>query len=134
MNETKQEARSTDHSNKSILSRGCVPIMSLEASKSLPPLIGNPEYVPTMNDTDFIQQLESRQWSVIWFAPGACRYSAARQSIPGGISDTKGWTLEQYRELVRKHQGDKIQIVETQEERLTVGLLKNALEKAREMS
>ncbi len=133
MNETKQEhINSADNSRKSILARGCDPFASLEASKAIPPLIGNPEYVPTTNDADFIEKLKSRDWSVIFFAPGACRFSAAKQPIPGGISQTQGWTLEQYRELVRKHQGDTIQIVETQEERKTVSLLKSALEKAQE--
>ncbi len=133
MNETKQEyINSADNSRKSILARGCDPFASLEASKAIPPLIGNPEYVPTTNDADFIEKLKSRNWSVIFFAPGACRFSAAKQPIPGGNSQTQGWTLEQYRELVRKHQGDTIQIVETQEERKTVSLLKIALEKARE--
>ena len=133
MNETKQEyINSADNSRKSILARGCDPFASLEASKAIPPFIGNPEYVPTTNDADFIEKLQSRDWSVIFFAPGACRFSAAKQPIPGGNSQTQSWTLEQYRELVRKHQGDTIQIVETQEERKTVSLLKSALEKARE--
>lgn len=133
MNESKEESiNSADNSRKSILARGCDPLASLEASKAIPPLIGNPEYIPTINDADFIQKLESRSWSVIFFAPGACRFSAAKQSIPGGNSQTQGWTLEQYRELVRKHQEDTVEIVETQEERKTVSLLKSALEKARE--
>ncbi len=120
-----------NNSTKSILARGCDPIASLQASKAIPPLIGNPEYVPTTNDADFIEQLKSRQWSVIFFAPGACRFSAAKRPIPGSNSETKGWTLEQYRELVYEHQGSSIQIVETQDERETVSLLKNALEMAR---
>ena len=133
MNESKQESiNSADNSRKSILARGCDPLASLEASKAIPPLIGNPEYIPTTTDADFIEKLKSRSWSVIFFAPGACRFSAANQPIPGGNSQTQGWTLEQYRELVRKHQGDMIEIVETQEERKTVSLLKSALEKARE--
>ena len=133
MNESKQESiNSADNSRKSILARGWDPIASLEASKAIPPLIGNPEYIPATNDADFIEKLKSRSWSVIFFAPGACRFSAAKQPIPGGNSQTQGWTLEQYRELVRKHQGDTIQIVETQEERKSASLLKSALEKARE--
>ena len=130
MNDSQQPP--LDNSKKSILARGCDPYASLQASKALPPLMGNPEYVPTTDDADFIEQLESRQWSVIFFAPGACRFSAARQAIPGGNAATQGWSLEQYRELVRKHQGDAVQIVETPEERETVGLLKIALEQARE--
>ena len=50
---------------------------------------------------------------MIYFAPGACRFSASRQSIPGGNSETVGWTLEQYRELVYELQDDKVQFVET---------------------
>ena len=133
MNETNQkQINSADNSRKSILARACDPLVSLEASKAIPPLIGNPEYVPATDDADFIEKLKSRDWSVIFFAPGACRFSAAKQPIPGGISQTKGWTLEQYRELVRQHQGDTVQIVETYEERKSVGLLKSALEIARE--
>ena len=98
MNETKQEyINSADNSRKSILARGCDPFASLQASKAIPPLIGNPEYVPTTNDADFIEKLRSRDWSVIFFAPGACRFSAAKQPIPSGNSQTQGWTLEQYR-------------------------------------
>lgn len=133
MNETQQvSAQSIDHSEKSILARGCDPTMSREASRAIPPLVGNPEYIPTTDDADFIEKLKSRKWSVVFFAPGACRFSAAKRPIPGRNSDTAGWTLEQYRELVRELQGDDIQIVETLDERETVGLLKTALAKARE--
>ena len=133
MNQTKHEyISSVDHSRKSILARGCDPFASLEASKAIPPLVGNPEYVPTTTDEEFIEKLQSRKWSVVLFAPGACRFSAAKLPIPGGNSQTQGWTLEQYRELVQKHQGNNIQIVETPEERETVSLLKEALERARE--
>lgn len=121
-----------DNSGKSILARGCDSLMSFQASKAIPPLLGNPVYVSTTNDVDFIEKLESRQWSVVFFAPGACRYSAAKKPIPGGNYQTQDWTLEQYRELVKKIQGDKIQIVETHDEGETVSLLKSALAKARE--
>jgi hypothetical protein len=133
MNQPKHEYLSTvDHSRKSILARGCDPFASLEASKAIPPLVGNPEYVPTTTDEEFIEKLQSRKWSVVLFAPGACRFSAAKLPIPGGNSQTQDWTLEQYRELVQKHQGNSIPIVETPEERETVRLLKGALESARE--
>lgn len=135
MNNSKQEQlNSANHSRKSILSRGCDPVMAAKAAEAIPPIIGYPEFVPTTNDADFIQQLESRKWSVIFFAPGACRFNATKQAIPGGNSETRGWTLEQYRDLVYKHQGDTIQIVETQEEAQTVNLLQRALEIARETS
>lgn len=116
-----------DHSDKSILARGCDPQMSAYASKILPPLIGNPEYIPTTNDDDFINKLISRKWSVVFFAPGACRYSATVMPIPGGNNDTKGWTLEEYKELVYKYQGKDIQIVEAIDESQSVDLLKSAL-------
>lgn len=133
MKKTKQQLiSSADNSRKSILARGCDPLASLEASKVIPPLIGNPEYVPTTDDADFIEKLKSRSWSVIFFAPGACRLSAAERPIPGNNSQTRGWTLAQYRELARKYQGEAVQIVETQEERTTVNRLKSALKKARE--
>jgi len=95
-------------------------------------LVGNPEYVPTTNDGDFVEMLMARKWSVVFFAPGACRFSAARQPIPGGSSQTRGWTLEQYRDFVRKYQGDDVQIVEPLEESETVSLLKQALAMAPE--
>jgi hypothetical protein len=133
MNQTKHEySSSADNSAKSILARGCDHSASLEASRAIPPLIGNPEYVPTTNDEDFIKKLQSRDWSVVFFAPGACRFSAMDMPIPGGSSRTQGWTLEQYRKLVRQHQGDQIEIVEAPDERETVKLLKEALGKARE--
>ena len=133
MNQTKHEYTSTpDNSGKSILARGCDPHASREAARAIPPLIGNPEYVPTTDDEDFIEKLRSRDWSVVSFAPGACRFSSANRPIPGGSSRTHGWTLEQYRDLVRKHQGDQVEIVETLDERETVPLLADALEKARE--
>jgi hypothetical protein len=131
MNHTKHEdTRSLDNSRKSILARGCDPFVSAEAARAIPPLVGNPEYVATTNDEDFIDKLQSRDWSVVFFAPGACRFSAANQPIPGGNSRTKGWTLEQYRELVRKHQGERTVIVETPDESETVRLLKEALERS----
>lgn len=130
---TKQEhLNMVDNSKKSILARGCDPGLSLRFSKVVPPLIGNAAYVPTTDDTDFINKLKSRKWSVIYFAPGACRYIAAKQQIPGGNYDTRGWTLEQYKELIRKLQGEDIQIVESLYEQGAIDLLKRALEKARE--
>ena len=133
MNLTAQETlTSPDNSKKTILARGCDPVMSLRFSKMVPSMIGNPEYVPTTDDADFIKKLESQKWSVIFFAPGACRLSTAKRPIPGGNYNTKGWTLEQYKELVRKLQGEDVQIVETFDERGTIDLLKKALVNARE--
>ncbi len=135
MNLTAQNnSANLDNSNKSILARACDPAASVNFANIVPPLIGNAEYVPTTDDTDFIKQLESRKWSIVFFAPGACRLSAAKRQIPGGNYDTKGWTLEQYKELVRKLEGDEVQIVETLDERETVNLLEAALEKAGEVN
>ena len=121
----------TDNSNKSILARGCDPRMSFQAAKGIPPLIGNPEYTATTSDADFFKKLREKQYSIVFFAPGACRFSAVSQPIPGGNIDTKGWTLKQYREYVYQTQGDDIQIVETTAENEVIGLLKKALSKAR---
>lgn len=133
MEEIKQQFKKVDNSNKSILARGCDPTLSLQFSKMVPPLVGNAEYIPTTNDVDFVEKLNSRKWSVVYFAPGACRFSAAKQQIPGGNNDTKGWTLEKYKALIHKLQGEDIQIVESLYEQGAIELLNNALEKAREV-
>jgi len=117
-----------DNSNKSILSRGCDPEMGRRAIKLLPPVLGNPEMVSVTNDDDFITELQRKKWSVILFAPGACRYDATKLPIPGSRLLTKGWGLAEYRNLVRKLQGEDINIVETTDERQIVPLLRKALE------
>ena len=117
-----------NNSNKSILSRGCDPEMGRRAIKLLPPVLGNPEMVAVTNDDDFITELQRKKWSVILFAPGACRYDAIKSPIPGSRSQTKGWGLAEYRDLVRKHQSEDINIVETTDERQIVPLLRKALE------
>ncbi len=125
--------RNIDNSNKSILARGCDPVLSARFAKIVPPLIGNAEYVPTTDDNDFINQLKSRKWSVIYFAPGACRYNAAKRQIPGGNYDTQGWSLEEYKKLIRELQGNEIQIVESLHEQGALELLHTALVKSREV-
>ncbi len=128
-NKTKNSTK--DNSNKSILARGCDPAMSIaQLPKRYLRWSENPEYVSTTDDADFFEKLKSRKWSVIFFAPGACRLSAAKQPIPGGNLDTTGWSLDQYHAMVRKLQGDEIQIVGTMDERQTVGILKDAFEKS----
>ncbi len=122
-----------DNSNKSILARGCDPEMGRRAIELLPPLLGNPEMVSVTNDDDFITELKRKKWSVIHFAPGACRYDATKSSIPGSRSLTEGWGLAKYRNLVRKHQGEDIKIVETTDERQIVPLLRKALESINEI-
>ena len=126
------DAESLDHSNKSILARGCDPQMALRASKMLPPHLGNPTLVSTTNDDDFIAKLQSARWSVVFFAPGACRHDKANNPIPGARDQTHGWGLTQYRALVREHQGDDVQIVETTDEREIIPLLRRALAQSRD--
>jgi len=118
-----------DNSNKRILARGCDPIASQNAARAIPPMIGNPQYIATVSDDEFIDKLKSQKWSVVFFAPGACRFNRAGQTIPGGNSDTQNWTLDQYKELVYQTQGNNIQIVETLSEQETVAQLATALEK-----
>ena len=133
MNTIAQEQKKlTDNSKKRILARGCDPHLSFEFAKVAPSLTGNAEYVPTTNDVDFIEKLKSQKWSVIYFAPGACRFSAAKQQIPGGNVDTRGWTLEQYKKLIYELQGNDIQIAESLYESESLAALNKALENARE--
>jgi hypothetical protein len=118
---------SINFSAKAILARGCDPQMALRASKVMPTLLGGVEFVSCTDDDDFVTKLRERQWSLIFFAPGACRYNTARMPIPGGRAHTKGWGLAEYRALVRQHQGDQIPIVETTDEREIVSRLRQAL-------
>lgn len=117
----------TNNERKSILARGCDPEMGRRSSEFLPKLLGNPEMVSVYNDNDFINQLKSRKWTVVFFAPGACRYDANNMNIPGSGGETQGWRLEEYREMVIKLQGKDIKIVETLDESKIVNLLRNAL-------
>ena len=116
-----------DNSNKSILIRGCDPEMGRRAIELLTPVLGNPEMVSVTNDDDFITELQKKKWSVIHFAPGACRCDSTKSPIPGSRTQTKGWGLTEYRTLVKKHQGQDIKIVETAYERQIVPLLRKAL-------
>tara|TARA_R110002051_G_scaffold143131_1_gene216159 strand:+ start:47 stop:463 length:417 start_codon:yes stop_codon:yes gene_type:complete len=117
----------SDNSNKSILIRGCDPEMGRRAIELLTPVLGNPEMVAVTNDDDFITELHKKKWSVIHFAPGACRYDSTQSPIPGSRIQTKGWGLTEYKTLVKKHQGQDIKIVETTYESQIVPLLIKAL-------
>ena len=121
------DGESMDFSAKTILARGCDPEMARRASKVMPALLGGVQLVSCTNDDDFVARLRERAWSVVFFAPGACRYNAARMPIPGGRAHTKGWGLAEYRALVRQYQGDQIPIVETTDEREIVPRLRQAL-------
>jgi hypothetical protein len=117
----------SDNSKKSILIRGCDPEMGRRAIELLTPVLGNPEIVSVTNDDDFITELKKKEWSVIHFAPGACRYDSTESPIPGSRTQTKGWRLTEYKTLVKKYQGQEIKIVETTYERQIVPLLRKAL-------
>ena len=117
-----------DNSGKAILARGCDPVMAHRAAQMLPPHLGNPKLVTCTDDDDFLAKLSERKWDVVFFAPGACRYNAAKQPIPGARAATKGWGLDQYRQLVREQQGEDIKIVEAVDERQIIPLLRRALE------
>jgi len=126
------DATRLDHANKSVLARGCDPQMALRASRMLPPHLGSPTFVSATSDDDFLAKLRRERWSVVFFAPGACRYDAVSKPIPGGNAQTHGWTLAQYRDAVREHQGDDVLIVETSDEREIISLLQQALAQARD--
>ena len=119
-----------DHSDKRILARGCDPQMAIRASKMLPPHLGNPELVSATNDDDFLSKLQNNKWTVVFFAPGACRYDGVNLPIPGANAQTRGWNLATYKDLVRAHQGEAIPIVETTDEREIIPLLREALKQS----
>lgn len=121
-----------NNSKKTVLARGCDPVLSAEFAKMVPALIGNAKYIPTTNDEDFIEKLKTEKWSVVYFAPGACRFSAVNQRIPGTNEATKAWTLEEYKALILEHQGPDVPVVESTEERNSLLLLNQALENAKE--
>jgi len=116
-----------DNSNKSILARGCDPEMGRRAIELLSPILGNPEMLSVTNDDNFIIELKRKKWTVIHFAPGACRYDATKSPIPGNRSLTQDWGLAEYRNLVRKYQGEDIKIIETTDESQIIPLLRKAL-------
>ena len=83
--------------------------------------------IAVTDDNNFIELIKGRKWSIIFFAPGACRYNAAKITIPGSNSLTEGWSFEEYYAFIKKHQGENIQIVETTDEKQTFTLLKKAI-------
>ena len=116
-----------DASHKVILCRGCDPVMAERSKQFLPPMLGNAQIITTTDDDAFFSALKQRKYDAVFFAPGACRWSAARQPIPGGNQATRGWSLEEYREKVRELQGQEVCIVETTKEPEIVPLLRRAL-------
>jgi len=122
----------SDLSDATLLVRGCDPTMAAKAQQFLPSMLGlrnSTQMVSTTDDVDFFDQLSRSQWDIVMFAPGACRWSEAKQPIPGGNEETKNWSLSEYRVKVRKALGENIQIVETTDEKNIVPLLREALTK-----
>ena len=123
-------AAAMDHSNKIILARGCDPVMAAKSMEFLPKMLSGVKITACTDDEEFLNLVEStHKFTAIFFAPGACRYDAAKQPIPGGNTRTQGWSLADYREFIRKHQGESVAIVETQEEAQIVPLLVEMLAK-----
>ncbi|MGB0837408.1 MAG: hypothetical protein ACPGRE_04860 [Flavobacteriaceae bacterium] len=120
-----------DYKNKSILARACDPYAAQAFAKAVKKHIGNASYTPTTNDSEFFEKLKEQQWSVVFFAPGACRINARGGNIPGASIETKSWSLEDYKKLIHQLQGNDIQILETLEEKQTIKSLTEALNIAR---
>ncbi len=116
-----------DYAHKTILARGCDPVMAERSKSFLPPLLGNCVIESCTDDIAFFNKLDTKKYDVIFFAPGACRWSAAKRPIPGGNDLTKGWGMDEYKKLVRDKQGEDCVIVETTEEKYIVPLLTKAL-------
>jgi hypothetical protein len=126
--------RAGDASKKFILGRGCDPVMAAQSASILPPLLGGCRICAFSDDDSFFKELEAMRKGekakpdVVFFAPGACRWSAARRPIPGGIAGlSHGWSLEQYYAHVRGALGEDITIVSTAAEAEMVPLLRKAL-------
>ena len=115
-----------DASAKTILVRGCDPVMAQRAGEMLPPLLGNVNIEAATQDDRFFELLESKKYDAVFFAPGACRWSAARKPIPGGNAESAGWSLDDYRVKVQQLQ-PSTKVVETCEEKEIVPLLRQAL-------
>ena len=115
-----------DASAKTILVRGCDPVMAERAGQMLPPLLGGVTIEAATEDDRFFELLASKTYDAVFFAPGACRWSAARKPIPGGNAESMGWSLDDYRIKVQQLQ-PSTKIVETCEERDIVPLLRQAL-------
>jgi hypothetical protein len=122
-----------DASAKLVLGRGCDPVMAQQSTTFLPPLLNGAKIVAFSDDDSFFAHLDAIKAgsaprpSVVFFAPGACRWSAARLPIPGGNAASAGWGLEQYHARVREVLGGDVPIVGSDREAEMVPLLRRAL-------
>ena len=123
-----------DASAKLVLGRGCDPVMAEHSKAFLPPLLNNARIDAYSSDGEFFAQLErikagqAQRPDVVFFAPGACRWSEARRPIPGGIAGlSHGWSLQQYHDKVREMLGEDTPVVGTTREAEIVPLLRKAL-------
>jgi len=114
---------------KVILARGCDPVMAARSASFLPPLLGGATILATSTDDEFMALLETRKQdiAVVFFAPGAHRWSDAKLPIPGGNADTLGWGIAEYHTAVRQRLGDAVPIVGSAREDEIVPLLRSAL-------
>ena len=66
--------------------RAIVRALSFEHARILPACIRSRTTSASIRAqrTAFLQALQARKYTVVAFAPGACRWSAQRQPIPGG--------------------------------------------------
>lgn len=107
--------------------------MAEKSVSFLPPLLGGATVIAFSDDNLFLQCLEDMRDGkrpkpdVVFFAPGACRWSAARRPIPGGNSVSHGWRIEEYHAFVRTMLGADTIIVGTEHESEMVPLLRAAL-------
>ena len=122
-------SQSSSVATGSLLLRGCDPRMAARALPMLVATLGEGVKIVTTTDDDtFFKHLRESSWSAIMFAPGACRFSAAGQPIPGQGEDTSGWGLDQYKKLIREQQGEGVKILETTEERNIIPILLEAFD------
>ena len=49
-----------NNSGKSILARGCDPVMAERAGEMLPPQLGNPKFITCTNDDDFLEKISNQ--------------------------------------------------------------------------
>ena len=122
-----------DASDKAVMVRGCDPRMSERAAEFLPPMLSHPGKLHfSTTDDHFFQMLREHKYDLVHFAPGACRWDAAGQPIPGGNAESKGWRLENYHAKVREIQGEAhnnadLPITGTTEESELVPIMRKAL-------